>query len=74
MDQPDHVGLTRRELERELAWMMKRLPDDPKEFVKLLCQSLVALIDKNNAAIAKALERRDEHSTTGMAPHQESKA
>lgn len=74
MDQPDHIGLTRRELEREMAWMMKRLPDDPQEFVKLLWHSIVNLIDKNNAAIAKALERREEHSAAATAPHQESKA
>jgi hypothetical protein len=72
MDQPDHVGLTRRELERELAWMMRRFPDNPRELANLLMQSLVALIDKNNAAIARALDRREEQNVVAT-PHQESK-
>jgi hypothetical protein len=74
MDQPDHIGLTKRELEREMAWLLKRPPDNPEELLKLLWQSIVALIDKNNAAIAKALERRDEHTGSLPTPHQETKA
>ena len=74
MDQPDHIGLTRRELEKEMAWMLKRLPDDPQQLLKLIWQSVVMLIDKNNAAIAKALERREEHAGGTTAPHQETKA
>ena len=72
MNQPGHIGLTRREMEREMAWMLKQLPDDPDKLIKVLWQSVIALIDKNNAAIAKALEAREEPSST--APHQETKA
>lgn len=74
MDQPDHVGLTRRELERELAWTLRRLPDDPRELLKVLTQAVVLLVDKNNAAIAAALARRDEQASGTTAPHQETKA
>lgn len=47
------AGLTRRELERELAWQLRRVPADPAELVKLLGQVIVTLIDKNNAALAR---------------------
>ncbi|RKH55918.1 hypothetical protein [Corallococcus llansteffanensis] len=53
------VGLTRRELERELAWMLRSIPDDPRELVKLLSTSVVALLDKNNEAIARSLAQRE---------------
>jgi hypothetical protein len=57
-DRPSHpVGLTRRELERELAWQLRRVPTDPAELVKFLGQVIVTLIDKNNAALA----RREDH-------------
>jgi hypothetical protein len=74
MDHGDHIGLTRRELERELAWLLKRLPEDPRELIKTLSHAIVLIIDKNNAAIAKALERRDEHASAPATPHQEHKA
>lgn len=74
MDHADHIGLTRRELEREMAWMLRRLPDDPEALIKLLWRSIVDLIDKNNAAIAKAIERREEHPSSTPTPHQETKA
>jgi hypothetical protein len=74
MTQPEHIGLTRRELEREMAWMLKRLPDDPAQLLKLVTQSVVTLIDKNNAAIAKALDGREDHAAATTSPHQETKA
>ncbi|WP_147444794.1 hypothetical protein [Corallococcus sp. CA053C] len=53
------VGLTRRELERELAWMLRSIPDDPRELVKLISQSVVSLLDKNNEAISRGLAQRE---------------
>jgi hypothetical protein len=53
------VGLTRRELERELAWMLRSLPENPKDLVRLLTQSMVTLLDKNNEAIARSLSQRE---------------
>ncbi|CAM4319876.1 hypothetical protein G4177_11680 [Corallococcus sp. ZKHCc1 1396] len=53
------VGLTRRELERELAWMLRSVPDDPRELVKLFTQTMVSLLDKNNEAIARSLAQRE---------------
>jgi hypothetical protein len=74
MQHADQIGLTRRELERELAWLMKQRPADPEQLVKLLCQSFVSLIEKNNHAIARALEQRDDQAAGTTAPHQETKA
>ncbi|WP_147443306.1 MULTISPECIES: hypothetical protein [unclassified Corallococcus] len=59
------VGLTRREMERELAWMLRSVPDDPKEFVKLFTQTMVALMDKNNEAIARSLAQREPAGARG---------
>ncbi|RKH07821.1 hypothetical protein D7Y13_29320 [Corallococcus praedator] len=53
------VGLTRRELERELAWMLRTVPEDPRELIKLFTQTMVTLIDKNNDAIARSLALRE---------------
>lgn len=59
------VGLTRRELERELAWMLRSIPEDPREFIKLLSQTVVTLMDKNNDAIARSLAQRESSGARG---------
>lgn len=59
-DRRQQVGLSRRELERELNWLLRTLPADPEKLAKLLGQVLVTLIDKNNAAIAKSVSAEDE--------------
>ena len=60
-DRPYNCGLSRRELERECAWLMRHLPDDPDRLAKLIAQVIVTLIDKNNAAIARHQARDDDH-------------
>ena len=62
---PGHVGLTRRELERELAWLLKRAPEDPRALLKLFSEALVALINKNNSAISRALAEREGPASGG---------
>jgi hypothetical protein len=59
------VGLTRRELERELAWMLRSVPENPKELVKLFSQTVVTLMDKNNEAIARSLAQREPTGIRG---------
>lgn len=54
------TGLTRRQLERELAWMMRNVPAQPAELARLIGQVIVALIDKNNAALARGMAGDDE--------------
>lgn len=54
------LGLSRREMERELSWMLRNIPADPKELARLLSKSFVSLIEKNNARIAADLAKRDE--------------
>ena len=51
-------GMSRRELERECRWITRHMPND--QLVKLLTQLIVALIDKNNARIAKHHSRQDD--------------
>jgi hypothetical protein len=60
-DRAHHKGLTKRELEREVAWMMRHVPSEPEALAKLLVQVIVALIDKNNAALAKHDMHHDDH-------------
>lgn len=54
------LGLTKRELERECAWLMRHIPGDPDGLARLLTQVIVTLIDKNNAAIAKHQASHDD--------------
>lgn len=53
------MGMTKRELESEVRWRMRRAPEDPKELHDYLTDLMVELIDKNNAAIAESLAERD---------------
>jgi hypothetical protein len=59
-DKYRQVGLSRRELERELRWMLRHPPSDAASLIKLLGEVMVMLIDKNNAAIAGALGGGDD--------------
>jgi hypothetical protein len=52
-------GLSRHELEREMTWLLRRLPHDPSTMPAALAELVVTLIDKNNAALANDLARRD---------------
>jgi len=55
-----YVGLSRRELERELAWLLRHVPADPAQLVRLIGQVVVTLIDKNNAALAQRIDALDD--------------
>ena len=59
-DRHQGAGLNRRELEREMQWLMRCPPSDPAQLAKLLAQVVVTLIDKNNAALARRLEPHDD--------------
>jgi hypothetical protein len=54
------VGLSRRDMEWIVAGMTRRVPSDPAEIGKLLSEVVITLIEKNNAAISRALAREDE--------------
>jgi len=56
----EHIGLSRRELERELNWLLRSPPDDPQKMAKLLAQAIVTLLEKNNGRIAEDLQRDNE--------------
>ena len=53
----ERIGLSRRELERELNWLLRSPPDDPQKMAKLLAQAIVTLLEKNNARIAEDLQQ-----------------
>lgn len=59
-DRHHAVGLSRRELEREMQWLMRHLPVEPAQLAKLMGQVVITLIDKNNAALAKRVEPHDD--------------
>lgn len=57
---PDRIGMSRRELEKELQWILRSPPTDPQALVKLFTEAVITLVDKNNAAIARALAEREQ--------------
>jgi hypothetical protein len=59
-DRRHECGLSRRELEREVQWLMRHPPADPAQLARLLGQVVVTLIDKNNAALARRIEPHDD--------------
>jgi len=42
-----------------MTWLLRRLPHDPSTMPAALAELVVTLIDKNNAALANDLARRD---------------
>lgn len=53
------LGMTRRELERELAWILRNPPQDTRELAKALAAAMVSLIDKNNERLSESMARDD---------------
>jgi len=49
--------MSRRELERELDWLLRSPPDNPQALAKVFASALVTLLDKNNQRIAEELGR-----------------
>jgi len=49
------IGLSKRELEREVAWQLRNPSDDPRQLAKQLGATMVSLIVKNNKKIAEQL-------------------
>ena len=68
MFEGEQLGMSRRQLEYELQWMLKRMPRDSgisAQTIKQLCEVMVALIDKNNAAIARSLAEQEPPEAEG---------
>ena len=59
MQNAGQFGLSRRDLEYHLRWMMRRMPQDPAKLPDFIGQIVVTLIEKNNAAIAKCLAEQE---------------
>jgi hypothetical protein len=53
MADPSSYGLSKRQLEYHLQWMMRQAPSDPVKMADFLGQCVITLIDKNNAALAR---------------------
>lgn len=53
-------GLSRREMEREVQWALRRAPQNPEQLPKFIADLMVNLIDKNNMAIEASLQRIEE--------------
>ncbi|SDZ14713.1 hypothetical protein SAMN05444365_10618 [Micromonospora pattaloongensis] len=52
MHEVPHHGLTRRQLEYQLSWLMRRRPQDPTKLPEFIGDLVVTLIDRNNVALA----------------------
>lgn len=61
MHEKPHNGLTRRQLEYQLSWLMRRRPQDPSKLPEFLGELVVTLIDRNNAALARYAAESDRH-------------
>lgn len=53
MHDPIEHGLSRRQLEYHLGWLLRQKPKDPDKLVDFLGGVMVTLIEKNNAALAR---------------------
>jgi hypothetical protein len=56
VSKPKPVGMSKRDLEWAVASMTRQLPSNPADLAKALTDVIVTLIDKNNQAIAQALD------------------
>ena len=61
------IGLSRRELEWAVAGMTRQVPSDPAALTRMICDVVVALIEKNNAALARDLAAQSTPDDTGGA-------
>lgn len=55
-EKPTH-GLSRRQLEYELRWLLRQQPSEPAKLVEFLGDVVVTLIEKNNAALERCAAR-----------------
>ncbi len=46
-------GLSRRQLEYHLQWMLRQRPSDPDKLAEFLGAVMVTLIEKNNGELAR---------------------
>ena len=51
----DTVGMSKRELERTAAWMMREMNTADRELARQTIATMIELIVRNNAAIAASL-------------------
>jgi hypothetical protein len=52
-------GLSRRQLEYQLQWMLRQRPKDPEKLVEFLGEVIVTLIEKNNTALARTAAEKE---------------
>jgi hypothetical protein len=53
MSEGPSYGLSRRDLEYHLRWMLRKMPKSPSKMPQFLGEVMITLIEKNNAALAK---------------------
>ncbi|BBX36212.1 hypothetical protein MMAG44476_04032 [Mycolicibacterium mageritense DSM 44476 = CIP 104973] len=53
MHEKPGTGLSRRQLEYELRWMLRQQPSDPGKLAEFLGDVMVTLIDCNNKALRR---------------------
>ena len=64
-DQPAY-GLSRRELEYEVRWQLRKAPKNTSELAAFMGDLIVNIIDKNNAALAKTLAAQNRDAVDGI--------
>jgi len=59
MDERNGYGLSRYQLEKELRWILRKVPKDMAKLPEFLGEVVITLIEKNNEALAEANAERD---------------
>lgn len=59
------IGLSRRDLEWIVMSMTRSVPKEPEAAQKLLFDVVMTMIERNNAAITRELERDDDDGGKG---------
>jgi hypothetical protein len=59
MSEGSNYGMSRRDLEYHLRWMMRKLPASPSKWPQFLGEVMITLIEKNNATLAKSAADED---------------
>ncbi len=65
MHESTGYGLSRRQLEYHLRWLLRRQPSDPAKLPEFIGDVVVTLIEKNNEALARRIAEDDRADLPG---------
>mgnify|MGYP001817979200 CR=1 FL=1 len=66
MNERPTYGLSRRELEQEMRWQLRKAPRNASDLPVFIGEVIVNIIDKNNAALAEVLAAQHPDEADGI--------